>query len=79
MRNRYFFDKRDLKKFFLKYGIMILIAIPILIGVDLAIAKNHPDQSFVLIDLALLCGVVGLGELICFWIKSAKEKKNNKE
>ena len=34
MRNRYFYDKRDMKHFFVKYGIMLLIAIPILVVVN---------------------------------------------
>ncbi len=74
MGDRYFFDKRVLKKFFIKYGIMLLIAIPLMIGINIIIQKHNPNQRFILIDLAIIAVVVAVGELICFLVKRAKTK-----
>lgn len=74
MGDRYFFDKRVLKKFFIKYGIMLLIAIPLMIGINILIQKHNPNQRFILIDLAIIAVVVAVGELICFLVKRVKTK-----
>lgn len=75
MRNRYFFDKRDLKKFFLKYGIMLLIAFPLIVGANVLMFNHNPNQRFILVDLAILAVVVALGELICYYAKRRKEER----
>ena len=77
MNNRYFFDKRDMKHFFVKYGLIILVALPIIILTNFAIQKSNPTQRFVLIDLAILCGVWGLAELLLKLIAHIKAKKQN--
>ncbi len=75
MRNRYFFDKRDLRHFFLKYGIMLAIAIPLVIVANYLMYRHNPNQRFILVDLAIIAVVVAIGELICYLIKKAKQTK----
>lgn len=79
MGDRYFFDKRVIKKFLLKYGIMLLIAIPLMIGANVLIQKYNPNTRFILIDLAIIAVVVAVGELICFLVKKSKTNDDKKE
>lgn len=79
MRDRYFFDKRVLKKFFLKYGLMLLVALPLMIVANVLISKHNPNQRFILIDLAIIGVVVAMGELICFYVKQKRQEKEDKE
>ena len=80
MRERYFFDKRDLKHFFTKYGIMMLIAIPLLIGINILFKKWFNINSMVFLNIVFLCLIFAVGELICFLFKRRKEAKlDNKE
>jgi len=80
MRERYFFDKRDMKHFFKKYGIMMLIAIPILIALNVLFDKWFEIESMVFLNIVFLCVIFAVGEFICFMWKRRKEnKESNKE
>ena len=76
MRNRYFFDKRDVKHFVLKYGIMLLVALPFLVLVNILNEKYMHIKSMILIDLLVILVVVLVGELI---YRAIKNKRENKE
>ena len=56
MANRYFFDKRDMKHFFVKYGIMLLISMPILLALNVLFAKVFGATNMVFLDIVFLCG-----------------------
>lgn len=76
MANRYFFDKRDMKHFLIKYGIMLLIAIPIIIGINVLFTKWFNADSMIFLDVVFLCVIFVIGELVChLW----KQKRNQKE
>lgn len=77
MANRYFFDKRDIKHFLVKYGIMILIAIPILLALNYLFMVVLKVENMVFLDIVFLCVIVSIGELICFLVKRKKENKEN--
>lgn len=80
MGQRYFFDKRDIKHFLVKYGIMLLIAIPILIVLNVLFKMWFEIESMVFLDIVFLCVIVSIYELIYFAIKRAKENRlENKE
>ena len=55
MKERYFFDKRDMKHFLTKYGIMMLIAIPILIVINVLFEKWFEIESMVFLNIVFLC------------------------
>ena len=52
MANRYFFDKRDIKHFLIKYGIMLLISVPILIGINILFGYVFKYDNMVFLDNA---------------------------
>ena len=79
MANRYFFDKRDMKHFFVKYGVLILISIPLLIGINILFTKWFGNKSMVFLDIIFLCVMLAVYELIWFLIKRKKEEKNTNE
>lgn len=75
MRERYFFDKRDIKHFVKKYGIMMLVAIPILIGLNVLFNMWFEIKSMVFLNIVFLCVIFVAGEFICFLWKKRKEAK----
>lgn len=77
MANRYFFDKRDIKHFLVKYGIMLLIAIPILLALNYLFMVVLKVENMVFLDIVFLCVIFSIGELICFLVKRKKENKEN--
>ena len=79
MANRYFFDKRDMKHFFVKYGVLLLISIPLLIGINILFTKWFGNKSMVFLDIIFLCVMLAVYELIWFLIKRKKEEKNTNE
>ena len=79
MANRYFFDKRDMKYFFIKYGVLLLIAIPLLIGANILFIKWFNPKSMVFLDIVFLCVILTIYEAIWFLVKRKKaEKGDNK-
>ncbi len=76
--DRYFFDKRVIKKGLIKYGIMFLIALPILIGVNVAL-KSLSFWACVFIDVAILICVVLAGSWISNAIQKSRENKKQQE
>lgn len=79
MANRYFFDKRDIKHFLLKYGIMLLICIPLLILVNFLFVKWFGAKNMVLLDIVFLCVIFVVYEAIWYAIKRKKGEKNTHE
>jgi len=79
MKQRYFFDKRDIKYFLIKYGIMLLFAIPILVGINIMFRKWFDIDNMVFLNVVFLCVIVAIYELIFALIKRKKESKSNKE
>ena len=74
MANRYFFDKRDMKHFFIKYGILLLIAFFIIIGVNVFLTRvDRVGRIF--IDLAIILVVVLVGEMVYNAIERRREAK----
>jgi len=78
MGERYFFDKRDIKHFLIKYGIMLAIALPIVIGINILFLKWFGADNMVFLDIVFLCVIFVVGELICYLWKQRKNKKGGK-
>ena len=79
MANRYFFDKRDIKHFLIKYGIMLLISVPILIGINILFGYVFKYDNMVFLDIVFLCVIFVVGELICYLVKQKKEQNTKGE
>lgn len=78
MADRYFFDKRDVKRFLLKYGIMFIVAIPIIIGINILFAKWFNADNMIFLDIVFLCVIFVLGELICHLWKQKRKKEGDR-
>ena len=78
MSDRYFFDKRDIKHFLIKYGIMLLIAMPIIICINLLFKKWFNADNMIFLDVVFLCVIFVIGEVICYMWKQKKHKKGDK-
>jgi ABC-type transport system involved in Fe-S cluster assembly fused permease/ATPase subunit len=77
MANRYFFDKRDIKHFLIKYGVMLLISIPILLGINILFTLVFNVENMVFLDIVFLCVIVVLYEYLYSLIKAKREQKKN--
>ena len=76
MANRYFFDKRDIKHFVVKYGIILLISIPILLGINIFFTSVFKVERMVFLDIVFLCVIVVIAEYV--YAKMQEKKKNKK-
>lgn len=74
MQDRYIFDKRNIKSGFKKYGIMFLICLPILVGVNFLL-KDLSTGWVIFIDVVLALGVIIVLDLIVGKIEEKKEEK----
>ena len=72
--DRYLFDKRVVKKLLLKYGIMLLIALPFVILFN-CLFYDLKFWLSILVDFVIIGVVVLIGEIILVSIKNKKEKK----
>lgn len=76
MANRYFFDKRDMKRGFAKYGIIFLISfLPILLFNIFVGGYLNADWLVVLLDCVFLLVFVVIGNRIANKIFEKKDKK----
>lgn len=74
---RYFFDKRVVKKVLLKYGLIFLFCFPILILLNLWFNNFMPYFLVIIIDCAIVFSVVFVVNLIIdkIKLKKAEQKK----
>jgi len=78
MANRYFFDKRDIKKLLIKYGIFLAITIPILIAINYLFIIWFNANSMVFLDIVFLCVILVIYEAIWYAVKK-KSQENRDE
>lgn len=80
MAKRYIFDKRDMKKMFIKYGILFFIAFIIILPLNVFVLSKHLSYGmgiFICVFIAL--AIVLLGDLLIYLYKKYKlEKSGNK-
>lgn len=74
MEDRYFFDKRVMKKILIKYGLMALGILPVLLIVNYFLNKVLSFGLTVLVDVALILVMVLIIETIINAIKKRKEE-----
>lgn len=74
MEDRYFFDKRVMKKILIKYGLMALGILPVLLIVNYFLNKVLSFGLTVLVDVALILVMVLIIETIINTIKKRKEE-----
>ena len=74
MSKQYYFDKRVMKRFFLRYGLMFLVALPILIGLSYPLEKVA-SATRIIIYLAILVVLVVLCEVINRALVKRAERK----
>ena len=73
--DRYFFDKRVIKAALIKYGIMFVIALPILIVINVYLINDLSFWAATFVDVGVLLLVVLICLVIYSYIKKAKGKK----
>ena len=74
--NRYIFDKRIIKHYIIKYGLMMLLALPIAILVNVLIGDKVGTVAIVFIDIAIFGAVVLICTLICDKIQTLWQERN---
>ena len=74
MEDRYFFDKRVMKKILIKYGLMALGILPVLLIVNYFLNKVLSFGLTVLVDVALILVLVFAIEAVINAIKKRKEE-----
>ena len=79
MADRYFFDKRDMKYFFKKYGIMLLIAVPILIAINVLFNMWFGAKDMMWLDIVFLCVILVIYEAIWNGLKRREESKQGEK
>ena len=72
---QYFFDKRVIKKFLIKYGIRLLIIFPVLILVNYGLREMLQGWGIILADVFIAFGILLLIELAIAIFKNLKKKK----
>lgn len=81
MAKRYIFDKRDMKKKFIKYGVLFFIAFLIILPLNLFVLADKVSSGmsiFICVFIAL--AVVLLGDYVIYLFnKNKAEKSGNKE
>lgn len=73
MEERYFFDKRVMKRIFIKYGIMALCIFPVLAVTNYFLNKVLDFWVTVVVDITILLFYVFIVEVIINAIKKRKE------
>ena len=73
MEDRYFFDKRVMKKILLKYGIMFLCVFPVLVLINYFLNKVVEYWVTIIIDVTFILLVLFVVQLIENKIKENKE------
>ncbi len=73
--DHYIFDKRVMKKIFLKYGLMMLFLFPILILVNILLGIEDSTTT-ILVDMMIGLVYVLVVEVVISKIKKRKEAKN---
>lgn len=74
MEDRYFFDKRVMKKVFKKYGLMALGILPVLLIANYFLNKVLNFGLTVLVDVALILVMVVIIEAVISAVKKRKEE-----
>lgn len=79
--DRYFFDKRVVKKTLIKYGCLFAIAFIILIPINAFLLVGNLSQGWgIFISVLIALAVVLLGDYIIYLVKNKKNKNpNNRE
>ena len=78
-RDRYFFDKRVIKKGLIKYGIMFVIALPILIVLNIYVFDKLSFWGATLLDCVVLLAVVAVCLVVYNKIEARKAQKEQEE
>ncbi len=78
--NHYIFDKRIMKKYLIKYGIILLCLFVVFILINSLFPADTSTSTVVLVDSAVGLVLLLLIEVVLSKIKARKEKEtNNKE
>lgn len=76
MADRYIFDKRDMKKLAIKYGILFAIAFAVLLPLNMFVFVKYLSTGMGLFASVLIALVVILlGELVIYLYKNRKNFK----
>jgi len=73
--DHYIFDKRVMKKIFLKYGLMMLFLFPILILVNILLGVEDSTTT-ILVDMVIGLVYVLVVEVVISKVKKRKDAKN---
>lgn len=76
MADRYIFDKRDMKKLAIKYGVLFGIAFVILLPLNMFVFVKYLSTGMGLfVSVLIALAVVLLGELVIYLYKNRKNFK----
>lgn len=76
MADRYIFDKRDMKKLFIRYGILFLIAFVVLVPLNaLVLVKYLSPGMGIFISVLVALAIILLGNYIIYLINNRKKRK----
>lgn len=78
MSDKYIFDKRVMKKVLLKYGIIFLIAFPILLFTNYYLNKVMKFWLVILVDVVITLFIIFIAQLIINAYKNHQENKPEK-
>ena len=79
MGDRYFFDKRVIKRALIKYGIMFAIGLPVLVVLNLYALNGMTFWAATAIDAAVLLAIVGACSLVYYKIERQRIRKAEEE
>lgn len=77
MDDKYFFDKRVMKKILIKYGTIFLCLVPVLLVVNHFLNQYLKFWLTVLIDVTIVLLTLWVVQLVINHIKRKKEEKEN--
>ena len=73
--DHYVFDKRVMKKLFIKYGLFLLAMLPIFILVNILLSKSVSSSAFVFVDIAIGLICLLIMEIVISKVNKSREQK----
>lgn len=78
--NRYAFDKRIVKKFAIKYGIVFLVMFPVLLAFNVGIQRAVRSENWIVfLDVLLMTIVIVTVELVSLKLRQWKAQKQRQD
>lgn len=76
-QDKYFFDKRTMRRILKKYGIIFLICIPFLLLFNIFVGKYISNIAVIGIDVLIGLVIIAISEFVIYKTKQKQEEKIN--